>query len=163
MLTTQKDSKDGRFEQLAVSNPTCQALLGAGARLGGATGPADAAAALATLENTITPAGAAGLLTPFGPGLPNALGFGTALSCLPFNAPAAPAGQGGGLLPELFDTIFEDDEFIYTIQGGWKPSPDHLLYASFTHGYKAGGINLDSSSAIGGADPRFASENSRLF
>jgi len=152
------DSKDGRFEQLAVSNPTCQALLGAGGRLGGAGGPADAAAALATLEGVITPAGAAGLLTPFGPGQPNALGFGTALSCLPFNAPAVPGGQGGGLLPELFDTTFEDDEFIYTIQGGWKPSPDHLLYASFTHGYKAGGINLDSSSAIGGADPRFGSE-----
>lgn len=152
------DTKNGRFEQLAVSNPACDAVLGAAGRLGGAGGTADAATALATLEGVIGTAGAAGLLAPLGPGLPNPLGFGTALSCLPFNTVAVPAGAGGGLLPELFDTTFEDDEFIYTIQAGWKPDSNHLVYASFTHGYKAGGINLDSSSAIGGADPRFNSE-----
>jgi len=157
------DSKSGSFEQLDVFNPACDALLGAGGRLGGATGPADAAAALAELEAVIGPAGAAGLTTPFGPGLPSGLGFATALSCLPFNAPAVPAGLGGGLLPELFNADFDDDELIYTLQGGWKPSPNHLVYASFTHGYKAGGINLDSSSAIGGADPSFNSEEADAY
>ncbi|MEE4289581.1 MAG: TonB-dependent receptor, partial [Erythrobacter sp.] len=32
------------------------------------------------------------------------------------------------------------------------------VYASFTHGYKAGGINLDTTAAVGGADPTFLSE-----
>ena len=37
-------------------------------------------------------------------------------------------------------------------------SPFVSSYASFTHGYKAGGINLDTTAAVGGADPTFLSE-----
>jgi outer membrane receptor protein involved in Fe transport len=33
-----------------------------------------------------------------------------------------------------------------------------LFYGGFTHGFKSGGFNLDSSAAVGGADPRFDSE-----
>jgi len=33
-----------------------------------------------------------------------------------------------------------------------------LAYGSFSHGYKAGGFNLDTTAAQGGADPRFDSE-----
>lgn len=157
------DSKDGRFEQLDASNPACLSTFGAAGRLAGAGGPADAAAALATLEGVVGPAGAAGLLTPLGPGLPNALGLGAAFSCFPFTTPATPPGLGGGLLPETFDNTFEDDEFIYTLQAGWKPNSDILVYAGFTHGYKAGGFNLDSSAGIGGADPRFNSEEVDAF
>ena len=54
--------------------------------------------------------------------------------------------------------IFEDDELIYTGKIGYEVNPDISTYASFTHGYKSGGFNLDSTAAIGGADPRFASE-----
>jgi len=41
---------------------------------------------------------------------------------------------------------------------GYEFTPDISTYASFTHGYKSGGFNLDSTAAIGGAEPSFASE-----
>jgi len=152
------DTKDGRFSQIAQNNPACAALLGASGRLGGAGGAADQAAAIAAVDGILGPGGAASLTTPLGPGFPSLLGLGTALGCTAFTAPAVPPGTGGGLLPETFDQTFSDDEFIYTLQGSWKPHSDLLIYAGFTHGYKAGGFNLDSSAAIGGASPQFGSE-----
>jgi len=157
------DSKDASFEQINQSNPACGALVGAGGRLAGAGGAADQAAALAALEGAIGPGGVAALTTAPPTGGPSALGLGTVFACTAFTAPAVPPGAGGGLLPETFNETFNDDEFIYTIQGSWKPNNDVLLYAGFTHGYKAGGFNLDSSAAIGGASPQFNSEEVDAF
>ncbi|MEA3045697.1 MAG: iron complex outerrane recepter protein [Sphingomonadales bacterium] len=42
----------------------------------------------------------------------------------------------------------------------WKPTPNLLTYASFSHGYKAGGFNLDRS-ALG--QPIFAPNDPRQF
>lgn len=134
------DKKDGSFEQLAANNPGCLTSL----TLAGVP-QADAFAALEPILGTAV----AGALT-----LPALSGVGAFLNCFPFAAPAL----GVAFLPAEFDLTFKDDEFIYTGQIGWEPNPDLLAYASFTHGYKAGGFNLDSTAAAGGADPRFASE-----
>ena len=61
-------------------------------------------------------------------------------------------------LPRTFDEEFKDDELIYTAKVGYKIAPSVSTYASFTHGYKSGGFNLDSTAASGGADPSFLSE-----
>jgi outer membrane receptor protein involved in Fe transport len=39
-----------------------------------------------------------------------------------------------------------ESEFTGTAVASWKPSPDWLLYASYSRGYKAGGFNLDRSA-----------------
>lgn len=83
-------------------------------------------------------------------------------ACFPFTAKADLPGSGkvGGLpTPATFQTSFSDEELIYTVKLGYEfPSIPINVYASFTHGYKSGGINLDSTAAASGADPRFASE-----
>ncbi len=126
------ESKDGSFSQPTASYPSCTAQL---AGFNGATGG-------------------------YGP-LPAALtGNLTVLGCFPFLAPADhPLAFASPLpLPRSFNDTFEDDELIYTGKIGYEVNPDISTYASFTHGYKSGGFNLDSTAAIGGADPRFASE-----
>jgi len=80
------------------------------------------------------------------------------LGCFPFLAPADHPLSAILPLPRSFANTFEDDELIYTGKLGYEINPDISTYASFTHGYKSGGFNLDSTAAIGGADPRFASE-----
>ncbi|MEP3889619.1 MAG: TonB-dependent receptor [Hellea sp.] len=80
------------------------------------------------------------------------------LGCFPFLAPADHPLSAILPLPRTFDDTFKDDELIYTGKLGYEITPDVSTYASFTHGYKSGGFNLDSTAAIGGADPRFASE-----
>jgi outer membrane receptor protein involved in Fe transport len=60
-------------------------------------------------------------------------------------------------LPREFSGKFKDDELIYTAKLGYDFG-DVNTYASFTHGYKSGGFNLDTTAAVGGSDPRFASE-----
>jgi iron complex outermembrane recepter protein len=128
------ETKDGSFDQLAASNPACQA----------------------SVNGVLTGAVPAGLRA----GL-------VGLNCFPFVAPVtltAPASVGGGLasnflpLPREFALRFKDDEITYTIQAGYKPTEDLLLYAGYSHGFKSGGFNLDPTAAAGGADPRFASE-----
>ena len=127
------------FEQLDANNPACLASL----TLAGTP----QAVAFAQLQPILGTAVAGALTTP-------ALsGPGAFLNCFPFAAPAL----GVAFLPAQFDLTFEDDEFIYTGQIGWEPNPDLLTYASFTHGYKAGGFNLDSTAAANGGDPRFRS------
>jgi iron complex outermembrane receptor protein len=42
-----------------------------------------------------------------------------------------------------------EGEFTGTGVLSWRPNPNLLMYASFSHGYKAGGFNLDRS-ALGG-------------
>ena len=80
------------------------------------------------------------------------------LGCFAFTAPADLPQAAVLPLPRTFDDTFEDDELIYTVKLGYELDPDISFYAGFTHGYKAGGFNLDSTAAIGGADPRFLSE-----
>ena len=40
----------------------------------------------------------------------------------------------------------KEDEFTGTAVLSWKPSPDVLIYGSYSRGYKAGGFNLDRSA-----------------
>ena len=79
------------------------------------------------------------------------------LGCFPFVAPAVGSDANPFPLPRTFDGKFKDDELIYTGKLSYDFG-DVNAYASFTHGYKAGGFNLDSTAAAGGADPQFASE-----
>lgn len=80
------------------------------------------------------------------------------LGCLAFLAPADLPAAAVFPLPRTFDDEFNDDELIYTAKLGYEFTPSISTYASFTHGYKAGGFNLDSTAASGGADPSFLSE-----
>ena len=105
--------------------------------------------------------------TPLEALVPTAIG----LTCFPFSTvPNLPGSGPAGLLPTpstfsddpnepgTFVEDFEDDELVYTIKGAYQFTPDVNGYVSFTHGFKAGGFNLDSTAAINGADPRFDSE-----
>jgi len=74
-----------------------------------------------------------------------------ALTCFPF---ATQVGQG----PAEFDRVFKDSELVYTLKLAGEITDGVNAYASFSHGYKAGGFNLDPTAAAGGADPRFRSE-----
>ena len=53
-----------------------------------------------------------------------------------------------GVGPVPFDKTFKDNELVYTGKVLWQPSANINTYASFTHGYKSGGFNLDPSAAI---------------
>jgi outer membrane receptor protein involved in Fe transport len=75
--------------------------------------------------------------------------------CFPF---AAQADIPGTPLPQSFDDTFEDDELTYTLKGVYAFDENITGYASVSHGFKTGGFNLDSTAAVGGADPRFDSE-----
>jgi iron complex outermembrane receptor protein len=80
------------------------------------------------------------------------------LGCFGFTAPANLPQAATLPLVRTFQSDFDDEELIYTVKLGYEFSPAVNTYASFTHGYKAGGINLDTTAAVGGADPRFLSE-----
>ncbi len=80
------------------------------------------------------------------------------LGCFAFTAPAIGSDANPFPLPRPFDTTFSDEELIYTGKVSYEFASPITVYASFTHGYKSGGFNLDSTAAAGGADPRFASE-----
>ena len=155
------DSKDASFDQLSSTGNACAASRQFFTGLVSALGAAGAGdpSGLAAINGALTPifgAAGAGALQ-----IPAIAGAGNALNCFVFSAPADASGGTSPLtagLPIEFADNFSDDEFIYTLQAAWEPNDDILLYASFTHGYKAGGFNLDASAAIGGADPRFNSE-----
>ena len=80
------------------------------------------------------------------------------LGCFAFTAPAIGSDANPFPLPRPFDSTFNDEELIYTGKVSYEFASPVTVYASFTHGYKSGGFNLDSTAAAGGADPRFASE-----
>ncbi len=80
------------------------------------------------------------------------------LGCFGFTAPADLPQAAALPLVRTFQSDFDDEELIYTVKLGYEFSPSVNTYASFTHGYKAGGINLDTTAAVNGADPRFLSE-----
>ena len=133
------ESKDGSFSQPAGNNDVCPGIL----------------------SNVVlgTPPAGAPPAPPLGTALGNGL-FGT--GCFAFTAPADnPLAFAGVPLPRTFNEEFDDDELIYTGKIGYEFTPDISTYASFTHGYKAGGFNLDSTAAIpvlGVSDPSFESE-----
>lgn len=81
-----------------------------------------------------------------------------ALGCFAFTAPAIGSDAIAFPLPRPFDADFSDEELIYTGKVSYEFADPVTIYASFTHGYKSGGFNLDSTAAAGGADPRFLSE-----
>lgn len=90
-----------------------------------------------------------------GAGIPATLaGLPAALMCFPF---ATETGLGP-TTPVEFDQKFGDEELIWTVQGVYELAPEINGYVSFTHGFKAGGFNLDATAASGGADPTFDSE-----
>lgn len=108
-------------------------------------------------NNTVCPAtlgrlGAIGMINPAL--VPAFIGIG----CFGFTAPANLPQAAALPLPRTFQSTFEDEELIYTVKLGYEISPFVSSYASFTHGYKAGGINLDTTAAVGGANPSFQSE-----
>lgn len=111
------------------------------------------------INNPLCPA----ILSSIGRGAVPAALSGTvfALGCLAFVAPAIGSNANPFPLPRLFDSTFNDDELIYTGKISYEFSFPVNIYASFTHGYKSGGFNLDSTAAIpsgGISDPRFRSE-----
>ncbi|MEE4204817.1 MAG: TonB-dependent receptor [Erythrobacter sp.] len=110
-----------------------------------------------SVDNQICPAtlGALGAIGGVNPALvPAFVGIG----CLGFTAPADLPQAAVLPLPQTFQSEFSDEELIYTIRAAYEFSPEVNAYGSFTHGYKAGGINLDTTAAVGGADPTFLSE-----
>jgi len=125
------ESKDGAFEQLATNPGACPGIVSnvVGAPLNGA--PSIPAALVPTI-----------LIT----------------GCFPFVAPADLPAAAALPLPRTFSGTFSDEELIYTGKLSYEFAAPVNVYASFTHGYKSGGFNLDATAAIGGADPRFASE-----
>ena len=136
------DQKDASFDQIGTGGEFCTASRAFfNATLSDFLTNGNTDATQAAIAPFLGAAGAAGLAN-----LP-AAGLAQALNCFVFSAPADdgvnPLLAGGpvefGLGNDNFGT-FEDDEFIYTVQLGWEPSPDVLVYASFTHGYKAGGF-----------------------
>jgi outer membrane receptor protein involved in Fe transport len=80
------------------------------------------------------------------------------LGCFGFTAPADLPQAAVLPLVRTFQSDFDDEELIYTVKLGYEFSPSVNSYASFTHGYKSGGINLDTTAAVLGADPTFLSE-----
>ena len=80
------------------------------------------------------------------------------IGCFGFTAPADLPQAAALPLVRSFQSDFDDEELIYTVKLAYEFSPAVNAYASFTHGYKAGGINLDTTAAVGGADPTFLSE-----
>lgn len=149
------ESKDGGFDQLSFSNNTCLGFLNP---VSTPTMENPNATTPQGLVNLGIAAGAAGVPTnqiaaTVGALAPTAF----VLSCFPFTAPAIGSDAIPLPLPREFSGSFKDDELIYTVKLGYDFG-DVNTYASFTHGYKAGGFNLDSTAAVGGVDPRFASE-----
>ena len=110
-----------------------------------------------SVNNQVCPAtlGALGTIGGVNPALvPAFIGLG----CFGFTAPVNLPQAAALPLPRTFQSEFDDEELIYTVKLGYEISPFVSTYASFTHGYKAGGINLDTTAAVGGANPTFLSE-----
>ncbi|MDB2437820.1 TonB-dependent receptor [Hellea sp.] len=133
------ESKTGAFTQPDVNSPVCPAII-SNVALG-------------------SPAPGAAPAPPLGTALGNGL-FGT--GCFAFTTQAdLPTVAFGIPTPQTFDDDFDDNELIYTGKIGYDFTPDISSYASFTHGFKSGGFNLDSTAAIpvgGVSDPSFESE-----
>lgn len=139
------EEKDGSFEQLAaVNSGAClNSLANRDALTIGALG--------------IDPTNATGLVTAAG--TVGAVAGGN--MCFPFGAPADTGinyATFANPLPVSFDQTFSDTELVWTVKGVYDFNDLTTGYVSFTHGFKAGGFNLDATAASAGADPRFDSE-----
>ncbi|NVE95699.1 TonB-dependent receptor [Altererythrobacter lutimaris] len=104
---------------------------------------------LTLLGGTATIAGVVG---------PDLVGSVLGTGCFAFTAPAIGNDMIAFPLPREFEVPFSDSELIYTGKLTYQFAAPVTAYASFTHGYKSGGINLDITANSGGADPTFASE-----
>ena len=124
------ESKDGSYRSISNTNPTCRGI--------------------------VANAGALNLTSP-DPRLRALGGTALVLGCLPFLAPADLPASAVLPLPRSFTGKFKDNELIYTGKVLYEIGAVNA-YVSFTHGYKSGGFNLDSTAAIGGANPAFRSE-----
>ena len=125
------EDKDGTFTQADASNDAC----------------------FATAANMVAlNAGAAGTGLEVVAGTIGA--FSTGFACFPFATPADVVAS----LPTTFDDNWTDDEVAYTGKVVYAFTDVLTGYVSFTHGFKAGGFNLDSTAAAAGADPSFDSE-----
>jgi iron complex outermembrane receptor protein len=132
------EKKDGAFNQLSASSPACATIAGGFGNI------------IANLTSA-----------PFG--LPPAVaqqlaGGALGLSCFPFATQANLPASAVLPLPREYDLRFKDDEITYTGQLAYNSNAGFLAYASFAHGFKSGGFNLDPAAAAGGLDPRFDSE-----
>lgn len=123
------ESKTGGYAAGPNNNPVCPAIVGQISPGGGLSGLP------AALQNAF---------------------FG--LGCFAFTAPADAPFAAVLPSPRTFSGKFSDNELIYTGKVAYAFADPINIYASFTHGYKSGGFNLDSTAAAGGADPRFLSE-----
>ncbi|MGB7371674.1 TonB-dependent receptor [Erythrobacter sp.] len=110
-----------------------------------------------SVDNDVCPATLASLGTISGLN-PALVGPFIGIGCFGFTAPADLPQAAALPLPQTFQSEFDDEELIYTVNLGYRFADPINVYASFTHGYKAGGINLDTTAAVGGADPTFLSE-----
>ncbi|VWX56063.1 TonB-dependent receptor [Sphingorhabdus sp. 109] len=128
------ESKDGSFASGGNNNPVCPAIVGQISPGGGLSGLP------AALQNAF---------------------FG--LGCFAFTSPADAPYAAVLPSPRTFNSKFKDNELIYTGKVSYAFADPVNIYASFTHGYKSGGFNLDSTAAAGGADPRFASETVNAY
>ncbi len=131
------ETKDGSFSQPSASNPACLATLANAAALAQGAAGTGLEQVAATIGN-----------------------FSAAYNCFPF---ATPADTGVAILPATFDDTFQDDELVYTSKAVVEFSDTVKGYASYTHGFKSGGFNLDSTAAVGGASPSFDSEKIDAF
>jgi iron complex outermembrane recepter protein len=130
-LRYSNETKDGGYKSLSNTNPTCNGILANAGALN-----------LTSADPRVRALGGTALV----------------LGCLPFLAPADSPASAVLPLPRSFTGKFKDDELIYTGKLMYEFNIPVNVYASFTHGYKSGGFNLDSTAAIGGANPAFRSE-----
>jgi outer membrane receptor protein involved in Fe transport len=132
------EKKDGAFKQLAGSSPACETIANGYSNI---------------IQN----------LTSIGFPLVNATavaGGAVGLSCFPFATQANLPASALLPLPREYDMRFKDDELTYTAQLAYNNNAGFMTYASFSHGFKSGGFNLDPAAATvtAGGDPRFKSE-----
>ncbi len=78
------------------------------------------------------------------------------VSCFPFAADVASGAAAN--FPTDDRGEFTDDELTYVVSLGYDLTDNTNVYFTHSHGYKAGGFNLDPTAAVGGADPRFGAE-----
>lgn len=131
------ETKDGSFDQLSASSPACATIANGFGNI------------LTNLTQIVgLPAATAQALAAGGLGL----------SCFPFATQANLPASALLPLPREYDLRFNDNELTYTAQLAYNTNAGFLAYASFAHGFKSGGFNLDPAAAAGGADPRFDSE-----
>ena len=131
------EKKDGAFDQLSGSSPACATIANGFSNI---------------ITNLTTVAG-----LPLATAQALAAG-GLGLSCFPFATQSNLPASAVLPLPREYDLRFEDDELTYTAQLAYNSNAGFLAYASFAHGFKSGGFNLDPAAAAGGLDPRFDSE-----